>query len=71
MKRIASNDDHEATLGWLDASLESARSEGRTRLVKLLDLVRTEVVFDADAPRNLPSTRVRTEGSALGADRSV
>lgn len=49
MKDHASRDYHERTLARLDDSLEWARSGNRTRLVKLLNLVRTEVLFDIDS----------------------
>lgn len=60
----ASTDDHQGTLAWLDSSLEWARSTGRTRLVKLLNLVRAEVLFDAGSSGRPAQTRDRAGVSA-------
>lgn len=67
----ASENDHQRTLMWLDSSLEWACAEDRTGLVKLLNLVRTEVLFDADPSENAPPARATVDGSAFGANRSV
>lgn len=71
MKKRASRDQR--TLAWLDDSLEWSRTRSQTRLVELLDHVRTEVLFDVDFSENPPSKRDRAtvDGPAFGANRSV
>lgn len=69
MGEHASGDDNQRTLAWLDSSLERARAEDRTGLVRLLDLVRVEVLFDVNSPESVPSNR--TAGSAVGSNRGV
>lgn len=61
MNDHAPDDDHQRTLAWLDDSLGRAGPGGQTptggaRLVELLNLVRTEVLFDAESSRHLPAT---------------
>ena len=73
MKEAALKDDHEATLGWLDDSLEWSRLKGRTRLMKILNLVRTEVLFEKDfneSPRSIRN-RAPAGGSSFGANRGI
>lgn len=67
----ASRDDHQRTLVWLDSSLEWARAKDRTGLVKLLSLVRTEVLFDVDPSEGAPSARATVDGSACRANRGM
>ena len=64
-------DDHQGALVWLDGSLGWVRSKGQTRLSKLLNLVRTEILFDADfrEGRSLIRNRPTTDGPAPGANR--
>ena len=64
MKYHVSTDDHRRTLAWLDESLQWARPRDRTRLAKMLDLVRTEIVFDLAFSESPPSTR--NEAAAVG-----
>lgn len=67
----ASGDDHQGTLAWLDSALEWSRAEDRTGLVRLLDLVRIEVLFDVNSPESAPPARATAEGSATGANRDI
>lgn len=66
-------DDHQGTLVWLDGSLGWVRSRGQTRLSKLLNLVRIELLFDADFREGRSSIRNRpaTDGPAPGANRRI
>jgi len=73
LKKAALKDDHEATLGWLDDSLEWSRLKGRTRLMTFLNLVRTEVLFEKDfneSPRSIRN-RAPATGSSFGANRGI
>lgn len=65
----ASGDDHQRTLAWLDSALEWARAEDRTRLVRLLNLVQTEVLFDVNPSESV--ARATADGSAFGANRGA
>lgn len=67
----ASGDDHQRALAWLDSSLEWARAEDRAGLVKLLSLVRTEVLFDVNLSESAPSALATADGSASGANRGT
>ncbi len=71
MKDHLSRDEHQRTLAWLDDSLGWAHSGSRTKLVGLLDLVRTEILLDVDPSKTQPLTRAPADGSAFGADRGV
>ena len=64
MKDHVSADDHWETLAWLDESLEWARPRARTKLLRMLDLVRTETVSDMAFSESPPS--VRNEAAAVG-----
>lgn len=46
-----SGNDHRGTLAWLDAGLVYALARHRERLVSLLGLVRTEVLFEIEPAR--------------------
>lgn len=73
MKDHASRDDHQRTLAWLDESLKWARPGDRTRLVKLLNLVRAEVLFDLDFAeiRSTHGYPLAGRGRAFGANRGT
>lgn len=64
MKYHESTDDHRRTLAWLDDSLQWARPRDRTKLTGLLDLVRTEIVFDLALSESPPS--IRNEAATVG-----
>lgn len=55
----ASGDDHQRTLAWLDSSLEWARAKDQAGLAKLLNLVRTEILFDVNSSKSAPLARGR------------
>lgn len=67
----ASGDDHQRTLAWLDSALEWGRAEDRTGLVRLLSLVRTEVLFDVNPLESAPPGWATVDGSATGANRGA
>jgi hypothetical protein len=71
LKDHLSSDEHQRTLAWLDDSLGWAHSRSRMKLVRLLNLVRTEILVDVDPSKSPPSTRAPADGSAFGADRGV
>lgn len=68
MKDRAARDYHERTLARLDDSLKWARSGNRTRLMRLLDLVKTEVLFDIDSVEGPWSNRNRASRADAAPD---
>lgn len=64
-------DDRQRTLARVDSALEWACVEDRAGLVRLLDLVRIEVLFDVNSPHLLPPARVTLDGMATGANRGT
>ena len=56
-------DEQRATLAWLDDSLEWARSGNRTGSVDLLNLVRSEILFDMAFSERRNSARDRATAS--------
>lgn len=67
----ASGDDHQRMLAWLDSSLEWARAEDRTGLVKLLRPVQTDVFFEMDLSETSPSSRTTVDEATFSANRGA
>lgn len=55
--------DNEEVMAWLESSLEYARDRHQARLTRLLESVRTEVVWEAE----LAKRRGRSTGHSPGA----